>query len=46
MIIIGGFGVTGGVHRFWSHQTYKAKWPLRIILAIIYASVGLVAETF
>ena len=29
-----GFGITGGAHRLWSHRTYKAKWPLRLIVAL------------
>ncbi|KYN30213.1 Stearoyl-CoA desaturase 5 [Trachymyrmex cornetzi] len=41
MIIIAGFGVTGGVHRFWTHQSYKAKWQLRTILATCYAAAGM-----
>ncbi|XP_075590093.1 acyl-CoA desaturase [Dermatophagoides farinae] len=27
------FGITAGAHRLWSHRSYKAKWPLRLILA-------------
>ncbi|KAB0801990.1 hypothetical protein PPYR_04176 [Photinus pyralis] len=27
-------GVTAGTHRLWSHRSYKAKLPLRIILMI------------
>lgn len=27
-----GLGVTAGVHRLWSHKSYKAKLPLRILL--------------
>ena len=30
--LIGGLGVTAGVHRLWSHKSYKAKLPLRILL--------------
>ncbi|KYN43687.1 Acyl-CoA desaturase [Trachymyrmex septentrionalis] len=41
MIIIAGFGVTGGVHRLWTHKAYKAKWQLRIILVVLYASAGM-----
>ncbi|XP_011637422.1 (11Z)-hexadec-11-enoyl-CoA conjugase-like [Pogonomyrmex barbatus] len=41
MYLIGGIGVTGGAHRFWTHHAYKAKWPLRIILVIMYSSSGL-----
>jgi stearoyl-CoA desaturase (delta-9 desaturase) len=29
---LGGFGITGGAHRLWAHRSYKAKWPLRLIL--------------
>lgn len=35
-----GFGVTAGVHRLWCHRAYKAKTPLRIILAICYSIAG------
>ena len=28
----GGFGVTAGAHRLWTHRTYKAKTPYRIML--------------
>lgn len=37
---IGGFGVTGGAHRFWTHRAYKAKKPLRIILMLCYTLAG------
>uniref|UniRef100_A0A1B6EKR5 Fatty acid desaturase domain-containing protein n=1 Tax=Cuerna arida TaxID=1464854 RepID=A0A1B6EKR5_9HEMI len=37
---IGGFGVTGGAHRLWAHRSYKAKWPLKIILLICYSVAG------
>lgn len=26
-------GITAGAHRLWSHRAYKAKWPLRLLLA-------------
>lgn len=29
-----GFGVTAGAHRLWAHKSYKAKWPMRVILMI------------
>ncbi|RZC38698.1 hypothetical protein BDFB_013923, partial [Asbolus verrucosus] len=35
-----GFGVTGGAHRLWTHRSYKAKLPLRIILIICYSMAG------
>lgn len=37
---IGGFGVTGGAHRYWCHRSYKAKLPLRIILMLCYCTAG------
>ncbi|XP_067009375.1 acyl-CoA Delta-9 desaturase [Anabrus simplex] len=36
----GGFGVTAGVHRLWTHRAYKAKLPLRIFLLIAFATSG------
>ena len=30
----GAFGITGGAHRLWTHRSYKAKWPLRLIVAV------------
>lgn len=34
LYIYGGLGITAGAHRLWAHRTYKAKLPLRILLAI------------
>lgn len=28
-------GVTAGAHRLWCHRSYKAKWPLRLLLCIM-----------
>jgi stearoyl-CoA desaturase (delta-9 desaturase) len=39
---IGVVGVTAGAHRFWTHRSYKAKLPLRILLAAIYLITGMV----
>lgn len=33
--ILSGLGVTAGLHRLWSHKSYKAKWPLRLILMLM-----------
>nr|BAH72790.1 ACYPI009290 [Acyrthosiphon pisum] len=33
--ILSGLGVTAGLHRLWSHKSYKAKWPLRFILMLM-----------
>lgn len=37
---LGGMGVTAGAHRLWTHRAYKAKLPLKIILAILQTSTG------
>jgi stearoyl-CoA desaturase (delta-9 desaturase) len=29
------FGITAGAHRYWCHQTFKAKTPLRFLLAFM-----------
>jgi len=29
---VSGVGITAGAHRLWSHKSYKAKLPLRMIL--------------
>lgn len=34
LYICGGLGITAGAHRLWAHRTYKAKMPLRILLAL------------
>ncbi|XP_060523606.1 acyl-CoA Delta-9 desaturase [Cylas formicarius] len=39
-IYISGFGITAGAHRLWSHRAYKAKWPLRLILVILFTVTG------
>lgn len=36
LYIISGLGVTAGAHRLWAHRSYKARLPLRILLAFIY----------
>ncbi|CAB0031519.1 unnamed protein product [Trichogramma brassicae] len=35
------FGVGAGVHRLWTHRSYKAKTPLRIILLCCYCMAGM-----
>ncbi|XP_055587826.1 acyl-CoA Delta-9 desaturase [Uranotaenia lowii] len=32
--MFGAFGITAGAHRLWSHKSYKAKWPMRLILML------------
>ncbi|XP_049854418.1 acyl-CoA Delta-9 desaturase-like [Schistocerca gregaria] len=36
----GGFGVTAGAHRLWTHRAYKATWPARVILMVCYCIAG------
>ena len=31
---IGGFGITGGVHRLWAHRSYTANFPYRFVVMI------------
>src|SRR3990167_5719871 len=33
-----GFSITVGYHRLFSHRTYKAVWPIRLLLALFGAS--------
>ncbi|XP_057327704.1 acyl-CoA Delta-9 desaturase-like [Microplitis mediator] len=40
LAIIAGVGVGAGVHRLWTHRAYKAKTPLRIILAALFFMAG------
>nr|XP_034174557.1 acyl-CoA Delta(11) desaturase-like isoform X1 [Osmia lignaria] len=32
--ILGALGITAGAHRLWAHKSYKAKWPLQLLLMI------------
>ncbi|KAL0831341.1 hypothetical protein ABMA28_002170 [Loxostege sticticalis] len=34
LYVMSGLGITAGAHRLWAHKSYKAKWPLRVILII------------
>ncbi|KAG5889224.1 hypothetical protein JTB14_018647 [Gonioctena quinquepunctata] len=31
---LGGLGITAGAHRLWAHRSYKAKWQLKVMLAV------------
>ncbi|XP_071797624.1 stearoyl-CoA desaturase 5-like isoform X2 [Asterias amurensis] len=31
---VGALGITAGAHRLWAHRSYKAKLPLRLLLAM------------
>ena len=37
---ISGIGVVVGAHRYWSHRSFKAKLPLRLILAFAQTMSG------
>ena len=32
MYVCSALGVTAGAHRLWTHRSYKAKWPLEVLL--------------
>lgn len=34
LYLCSGWGITAGVHRLWSHRSYKAGTPLRLVLMI------------
>lgn len=40
MYFISNIGVSGGVHRYWTHNSYKAKLPLRILFLIFFNAAG------
>lgn len=31
---LSGLGITAGAHRLWAHRSYKARFPLRVMLAL------------
>ena len=35
-----GVGITAGAHRLWSHRTYKARLPLRLLLVAANSMAG------
>ncbi|CAI2350809.1 unnamed protein product [Caenorhabditis sp. 36 PRJEB53466] len=35
LYVFGGFGITAGAHRLWSHKSYKATVPMRVFLMIL-----------
>ncbi|CAD1468276.1 unnamed protein product, partial [Heterotrigona itama] len=34
LYICTSLGITAGAHRLWAHRSYKAKWPLQILLVV------------
>ncbi|MDT8438643.1 MAG: acyl-CoA desaturase [Wenzhouxiangellaceae bacterium] len=35
--LLGGLSITVGYHRMWSHRAFKARWPVRVVLAFFGA---------
>lgn len=35
LYVASGLGITAGAHRLWAHRSYKARFPLRVILAVL-----------
>ena len=42
--LLGGLGVTAGVHRLWSHRAYRARWQLRTMLMLMFTMAGQVTH--
>ena len=40
MMSVLGLGITAGAHRLWSHRTYKARLPLRLVLMLANTMAG------
>lgn len=40
LIFTTGLGITAGAHRLWSHKSYKAKLPLKILLTFLFTIAG------
>lgn len=40
MWVLTGLGITAGVHRLWSHRSYKANFPLRVILMLLNSAAN------
>ncbi len=38
LLVMGGFGITAGYHRLLAHKTYKAVWPVRLLLLLAGSS--------
>uniref|UniRef100_A0A0K8UZM8 Acyl-CoA Delta(11) desaturase n=3 Tax=Bactrocera latifrons TaxID=174628 RepID=A0A0K8UZM8_BACLA len=40
LIWCSGIGITAGAHRLWSHKSYNASMPLRILLVFLFTIAG------
>ena len=36
ILMMGTMGVQAGAHRLWAHRSYKANFPLRLILSLLH----------
>jgi stearoyl-CoA desaturase (delta-9 desaturase) len=43
---ISGLGITAGAHRLWSHRSYKASLPYRILLMLMFSIANMVSTFF
>lgn len=34
LAVCSGFGVSVGAHRLWAHRSFKAHWPLKLLLVV------------
>lgn len=46
LVWISGIGITAGAHRLWSHRSYKASLPLRMLLSFVFTICGQVRSFF
>lgn len=45
MLVVNGLGITCGVHRLFTHKSYKVNTPLKILLILFFTSAGQVTFT-
>ncbi|ENN77121.1 hypothetical protein YQE_06375, partial [Dendroctonus ponderosae] len=38
--ILGGLGITGGAHRYWTHRCFKATTPVKLLFLVLYSISG------
>lgn len=42
--LLAALGITAGAHRLWAHKSYKARAPLRCLLALMNAAAFQVGQ--
>ena len=45
LYIVSALSITAGAHRLWSHRSYKARLPLRIMLMMFNFVAGQVSRS-